>query len=116
MDPDSPFGVLLECIAKNVALLDIDLRQCNIAPALESKLTAGPKYRALAAKGVNIEAYKSANAKLERMEVVTNRELGESQDEIEKSVNLPPSDDVVVDDKTENTIDNLVEDSSATNK
>lgn len=57
LDPDSPFGVLLECVSKNTSLIKLDLRHCNIPPALEKKLSQIPKHRSLEKRGVSVEAY-----------------------------------------------------------
>lgn len=89
MDPDSPFGVLLECIQKNGSLLDIDLRQCNIPSALELKLTSGPKHRALALKGINLEAYASASTRLQVTDTVKSTEIGDKEGENIEAKNIP---------------------------
>lgn len=56
-DPESPIGVLVQCIQTNDSLLEIDVRNCNLPTEIEQKINIVVKHRYLTSKDIPIEAY-----------------------------------------------------------
>merc|ERR1719321_1779787 len=66
-DPDSPFGIFMQYIEKNQALIKIDVRQCALPPNLEQKISTMVKHRELMSKGIPVEAYEKKRTKEEEV-------------------------------------------------
>eukprot|EP00392_Amoebophrya_sp_AT5.2_P011011 g11086.t1 len=65
LDPESPFGILVQCVGKNSTLLCLDVRHCSLPPELEKKLHTITKHRELRSRGISVDAYERAGLLLQ---------------------------------------------------
>jgi len=56
-DPESPFGIFVQCITNSDSLLKLDLRNCYLPEDMEQKINACVKHRFLKSKNIPVEAY-----------------------------------------------------------
>lgn len=56
-DPESPFGIFVQCITNSESLIRLDLRNCNLPEDVEVSINTCVKHRFLKSKGIPVEAY-----------------------------------------------------------
>ncbi|CAD7958994.1 unnamed protein product [Amoebophrya sp. A25] len=66
LDPESPFGILVQCVSKNASLLGVDVRHCSLPEDLERRLHTITKHRELRARGISVDAYERAGLALQQ--------------------------------------------------
>ncbi|CAD7964067.1 unnamed protein product [Amoebophrya sp. A120] len=66
LDPESPFGILVQCVSKNSTLLSLDVRHCSLPEDLERRLHTITKHRELRSRGISVDAYERAGLLLQQ--------------------------------------------------